>query len=56
MNNNYEQEIDRKPSIIKKSAIILAYITFNPPFYDGNKETSILVDLMFLNGNDLICL
>lgn len=49
VNNIYEQEIDRKTRIIKKTAKILAGITFNQPFHDGNKETAILVAIMFLN-------
>lgn len=46
---------DRRTRIIKKASIILAGITFNQPFFEGNKETALAVTIDFLrqNGYDL---
>ncbi|VFJ14047.1 type II toxin-antitoxin system death-on-curing family toxin [Candidatus Nitrosocosmicus franklandus] len=51
VNTRYEKELDKKTRIIKKATRILAGITFNQPFYEGNKRTAIIVTLMFLNRN-----
>lgn len=51
VNNWYEKEVDKKTRIIKKTTRILAGITFNQPFYEGNKRTATIIALMFLNRN-----
>ena len=53
--NSFNDIVDRKERIIKKTAHILGGLTWSQPFSNGNKRTALTISIYFLrkNGFDL---
>ena len=51
--NNFDEILDRRIRIIKKTAWVLGGITFYQPFNDGNKETALSLTTYFLRENEM---
>lgn len=53
--NSYNDIIDRRERIIKKTSHILGGLTWAQPFSNGNKRTALTISIYFLrkNGFDL---
>jgi prophage maintenance system killer protein len=47
----YDHVQDRRERIIKKAARILAGVSYNQPFGEGNKRTALATTLLFLRRN-----
>jgi len=53
VNNSFVDVRDRRERIVRKAAILMSGITFNQPFFEGNKETALSLTIDFLNQNGL---
>lgn len=53
--NSFNDIVDRRERIIKKTAHILGGLTWSQPFSNGNKRTALTISIYFLrkNGFDL---
>lgn len=49
--NSFNEIVDKKERIIRKSAHLLGGITFEQPYCNGNKRTALSVTMYFLRKN-----